>query len=415
MESYFQYLNELVSKCKLEFSDYPKIKWMNSAIVAELQVKRKALLSSLDGDLLFKNTKPYYNQISKGCRYCGIGLWSCLFISGKCNASCFYCPAPQDSIDDVPSTQGLFFPTAESYAEYVNYFKFKAVAFSGGEPLLVVDKVLKYLKRIRKVCPAETYTWMYTNGILGTENIFKKLASLNLNEIRFDIGATGYSLEKVRLAQGIIKNISIEIPAVPEEVERIKSLLPEMVKLGVSNLNLHQLRLTHYNAKQLLKHNYTYIPAEKPIVLESELAALEIINYAKEKGIQIGINYCSFYYKNRFQQAGFRKQIANSLADSDDVITQKGFIRSVNDNSISYETMHLYNSEAAPVGFKKLDLNFKKYAVTRNREWHRQIENTKMRHDINNIIIREPEGIPEDQDLYTIWKYEYIEKDLRDL
>ncbi|WP_372755533.1 radical SAM protein [Labilibaculum sp.] len=415
MESYFHSLNELVSKCKLEFSVYPEIRWINSAIVAEVQEKRTALLSALDGNLLFKNTKPYYNQISKGCQYCGVGLWSCLFVTGKCNGSCFYCPAPQDSLDDVPTTQGLFFPTAESYAEYVNHFKFKAVAFSGGEPLLVAEKVLKYLKRIRKVCPPETYTWMYTNGILGTETIYKKLASLNLNEIRFDIGATAYSLDKVKLAKGIIKNISIEIPAVPEEVERLKLLLPEMVKLGVSNLNLHQLRLTHHNAKHLLKRNYTYIPAEKPIVLESELAALELINYAKGKGIQIGINYCSFYYKNRFQQAGFRNQIANALADSNDVITQRGFIRSINKDSISYETMHLYNSETAPVGAKKLDLNFKKYAVTRNREWHQQIENVEMNHEINNLILSEPKQIPEDLDLFDIWKYEYIEKDLRDL
>ncbi len=50
-----------------------------------------------------------------------------------------------------------------------------------------------------------------------------------------------------------------------------------MIKAGVSNLNLHQLRLTKHNAEKLAKRNYTFIPAEQPIVLESELAALDIL------------------------------------------------------------------------------------------------------------------------------------------
>ena len=70
-----------------------------------------------------------------------------------------------------------------------------------------------------------------------------------------------------------------------------------MIKAGVTNLNLHQLRLTKYNAPKLLKHNYTYIHAEQPIVLESELAALEILDFARSENLKIGINYCSFFFK----------------------------------------------------------------------------------------------------------------------
>src|SRR5690606_31762738 len=169
----------------------------------------------------------------------------------------------------------------------------------------------------------DLYIWMYTNGILATKEKLRLLAEAGLNEIRFDIGATGYRLDKVKLAKGIVPNITIEIPAVPEQKEKIKHLLPEMIAAGVSNLNLHQLRLTNYNAPKLLQHNYTYIPAEQPIAVDSELAALEIVVYGREKALPIGINYCSFFFKNRFQPAGFRKLLTKTSLAADNNITEK--------------------------------------------------------------------------------------------
>ncbi len=85
---------------------------------------------------------------------------------------------------------------------------------------------------------------MCTNGILADETKFKKPAGAGIEEIRFDIGATGFKPDKLKAAKGIVPNITVEIPAVPEEKERLKKLLPEMIASGVTNLNLHQLRLT---------------------------------------------------------------------------------------------------------------------------------------------------------------------------
>ncbi|MDF1550444.1 MAG: radical SAM protein [Bacteroidales bacterium] len=413
MDAYDCYLNELVNLNKSVYSKYSNIKWVNAYNSSEYQNIREQLLDKTGNSVLFNNTKPYLNHLSKGCNLCGKGLWSCLFITGKCNANCFYCPTSQ-IIDDVSGSQGLTFPTAESYAEYVNFFKFKGVSFSGGEPLLVADRVLNYLEQIRKTCSPDIYTWMYTNGILANDKIFNKLAEHGLNEVRFDIGATAYNLDKIKFAKGIIPNISIEIPAVPEEKERLKELLPEMVKAGVSNLNLHQLRLTEYNAEKLLKHNYTFIPAEKPIVLESELAALEIIEYAREQKIDIGINYCSFFFKNRFQQVGFRKIVANAISNNGTIINNKGFIRAVNENKIRYYSTRIADEGKLSVPFETLQLKNKTYCW-KNELVHNQIisDNGQLRKTIN-LINKEPDNIPDDEDLFEIWRLEYIEKGLRE-
>lgn len=300
MDAYFLYLNDLLNKNKEKFSGFEPINWLNPYQAIDFQFKRDLMTQQHNSSVLFKGTKPYYKHISKGCNICGKGKWSCLFITGKCNANCFYCPSEQN-LEGIPSSQGLTFYNPVEYADYINYFNFKGVSFSGGEPLMVSEKVMDYLQAIRKHCDPNIYTWMYTNGILADRKVFKKLAALKLNEVRFDIGATSYSLEKIKMAKGIIDNLSIEIPAIPEHKDEILALLPEMVSAGVKNLNLHQLRLTAYNAPKLLKRNYTYMAAEKPIVIESELTALEIIEHARKEKINIGINYCSFFYKNRFQ------------------------------------------------------------------------------------------------------------------
>ncbi len=264
MDAQDSYLNELVNLNKENYSKYPNIKWVNPYTSAEYQKIRDQLIENIGGSVLFNNTKPYHKQVSEGCSLCGAGLRSCLFITGKCNANCFHCPALQNT-DHVPSSQGLTLPTASSYAEYVAYFKFKGASFSGGEPLLETNAVFDYLKEIRKVCSPDIYTWIVIlMRFLANENIFRKLATLNLNEVRFDIGATAYSLDKIKYAKGIIPNISIEIPAIPEE----KRTISEIIIAGDSQGRSKQLKPTpivptEYNESKLLKHNYTFIPAEK--------------------------------------------------------------------------------------------------------------------------------------------------------
>ena len=413
MEAFDAYLNKLTDQTKTLFREFPDIKWLNPYRDEEILEQRNQLIKISAASSLFKETKPYYNQLSKGCKLCGLGSWSCLFITNKCNASCFYCPAAQQN-DELPATQSLTFETAEAYAGYINFFKFKGVSFSGGEPLLFFDRTLHYLKTVRKMCDPEIYIWMYTNGILADTHKFKKLAAAGLDEIRFDIGATGFKLDKVKIARNIIPNLTIEIPAVPEEKERIKKLLPELIEAGVTNLNLHQLRLTKHNAPKLLKRNYTFIPAEQPIVLESELAALEIMNFARENQLEIGINYCSFAFKNRFQKAGFRKQLAITLAGDDEKITQKGFIRNQTENSIGYKTFVISDSPAPGSGETALKLPHKTCFIKKENVMIPRKFEEEEKAEIAAFMNNEPEQIPADDFLFKIWQFEYIEKGLRE-
>jgi hypothetical protein len=368
---------------------------------------------------------------------CGEGEWSCLFITGKCNANCFYCPANQQT-DGIPSTQLTSFNNVDDYIQYLDFFGFKGASLSGGEPLLFFERTLDYVQNIKKYFGDKIYLWIYTNGILGSEEIYRKLANAGIDEVRFDIGATNYDLKYLKKATNIIPTITVEIPAVPEEFNKLKKVIPELISIGVSNLNLHQLRLTNYNAPKLLKRNYTYLHGEQATVLESELTALKIIEYVADTNLNIGVNYCAFNFKNRFQKAGFRKKIASKFVEPHEQITENGFLRTITaDNSflyisgnkllpeqsstikkpLSYEFQYrgliLDDHQENLLYLKKIILGNKAYFLRKSLAQHS--EELDQNQIIQFIQLFENAGsqIPENAKLFSLWKKEFIEWDLR--
>jgi pyruvate formate-lyase activating enzyme-like uncharacterized protein len=312
---------------RAEFADrFDQIRFASDAEAAEFEKQRADLQKRLEGRVQwgFSNTKLDCNNLSQGCRLCGDGSWSCLFINSRCNCKCFYCPAPQNE-DCLPTTNSVSFSSPSDYVAYLREFGFRGVSISGGEPLLTPELTIEYIRAVRDAFD-DMYIWMYTNGSLVTEEILHRLKDAGLNEIRFDIGATDYSLSNLKHAS-IIPVVTVEIPAVPQEAELVKSLLPELEALGVTHLNLHQLRLTPYNFDKLIKMDYTYTADEKPVVLQSELAALDIMLHALDKGSKIGVNYCSFPYKNRYQWLASRKRNGAYMVKPFEEITANGYIR----------------------------------------------------------------------------------------
>ncbi|MBI9053346.1 MAG: radical SAM protein [Bacteroidales bacterium] len=442
MNAYINYLNDLTNKNNLQYVGFStQINWVKYSNAIEYESEKSLLLDKLDHKLnwSFKNTKPWINRLSKGCQLCGKGEWSCLFITGKCNANCFYCPTSQNK-DGIPSTQGTSFDNVEDYIQYLDYFGFKGASLSGGEPLIVFDRTLHYIKSIKKFFGDKLYLWMYTNGILGSVERYNQLAAAGIDEIRFDIGATNYDLKYLQLAKDIIPNLTVEIPAVPEEFEKLKQVIPELIKMGVKNMNLHQMRLTNYNAPKLLNRDYTYLHGEHATVLESEITALKIIEFVAENNLDIGINYCAFHFKNRFQKAGFRKKIASKFIDSNSQLTENGFLRTIShdksnytiDNEqlkntssidpqknaesieITYKGLLLDDNEENQLFHKKINIGNKTYFLRSGLVQESQSLNQTDTQYFLNLFDKNGANIPEQENLFLAWKNEFIEWDLRD-
>ncbi len=276
----------------------------------------------------YNETKPYCHDLSPGCRMCGSGAWSCLFINGICNARCFYCPAEQTSVD-VPTTSSIQFKHPSDYVDYLRAFNFKGVSISGGEPFLTFDRTIQFISAVKRHFGDRIYLWLYTNGILATKEKLLRLRDAGVDEIRFNIGATGYRLDHVRTAVNVINHVTVEIPAVPEQYDLLKQKVREMEDAGVNFLNLHQIRCTPHNYKNLLDRNYTFLHGPAISILESELTALKMLKYVVDERIGIPVHYCSLIYRNRFQTAGARRRSALCIRRPYEDITAAGMIRSL--------------------------------------------------------------------------------------
>ena len=302
--------------------------WITEQKAAVAEKNRRELLESLSNAVKwqFSGTKPYTRKLSPGCTICGEGDWSCLFINGLCNARCFYCPSEQRA-KGVPVTNTLSFDSPDDYRDYVSAFRIRGVSFSGGEPLLTFDRILKFLKKLKKSENGIRHIWMYTNGILATRDKLKALADAGIDEIRFDISAHHYHTDKVRMAVGIIPTVTVEIPAIPEDLPPLKEVVKILCDSGVNFLNLHQLRCTPYNNANLMARPYTFLHGPGVTVLESELTALALMQYTLDHNITLPVNYCSFVFKNQFQAAGVRRRSAEMMRTGYEDVTKKGFIR----------------------------------------------------------------------------------------
>lgn len=276
--------------------------------------------------------KPYLGDLSPGCWSCIDGTWSCLYLNSLCTRNCFFCSRERTERDGrfprPHDMRFIEFHEVQDYIRYLETFPFEGIGISGGEPFLAFERLTEYIREIRKAFGSRHYIWMYTNGDLVTEERLVLLHQIGLNELRFDLSAREYNLDPVKLAIKYIDTVSIEIPAIPEDVETVKELLKPFEAIGVKHLILHQLMATDYNQKRFVDRGYSFCKGiYRTCVPESELAAFTILKYAIESDSGLGINYCSLQYKERFQGRASRKRFAPLCQTDEESITPTGFLR----------------------------------------------------------------------------------------
>jgi len=308
---------------------YPDLRWLTEKEAKLANAKRAKLIKALSDKVSysFMQNKVHTGELSPGCLICGQGYWSCMFINNLCTANCFYCPQDRKINKERHPNADIYFADPKDYIAYLEKFNFKGVGFSGGEPLLVFDKLLAFIKKIRKRFGKSMYLWIYTNGDLVNKDKLIKLKKSGLDEIRFNISANDYNLCPVKLAVDIINVVTIEIPSIPEDFEKVKKCLIRMQKIGVRYLNIHQLSATRHNYKNYIDRGYTLLHDPSISIFESEIAALKLIRYALDKKIGLPINYCSSIYKARFQGKGKRERYAYLVKKDFEELTNSKYIR----------------------------------------------------------------------------------------
>lgn len=274
---------------------------------------------------------PYINKISPGCMSCKNGKWLCIYITTDCNARCRFCPNPiykskKVMIDGCDYKGGI-----EGILSLIKELGIEGVSISGGEPMLEYKKVIGFIERIKEEFPY-IYTWVYTNGIIGSSQLYKSLALAGLDEIRFDLAATGYSIKNLESARSSLPNMTIEIPVIPDDLDKIKQCIKTAESIGIDYINLSELMLTPHSIKNIRpdeKIPVVWDPFELRItvpVYGSRHAAYKLMSYAKDLHYAIGINDCSLYSKLNVQVRGWNRNLCLNYKSPWEMPTKSGHL-----------------------------------------------------------------------------------------
>jgi pyruvate formate-lyase activating enzyme-like uncharacterized protein len=259
----------------------------------------------------------YVNRISPSCVACQTGIGSqTFFISLKCHRDCFYCFNPnqenyeffrehtRDTIDELDELKKAS-P------------RMSHLALTGGEPLLYKDETYRFLEHARELYPG-AHTRLYTSGDHIDRLTLESLKRAGLKEIRFSIRmhdlAKGQrrTLDNIALAREYIPNVMVEMPILPDTLEEMKEVLVELDRLGIFGINLLELCFPLHNAEVFREKGYKvkarpfrvlydYWYAGGLPIAGSELACLDLMEFALDSGLKIGLHYCSLENKHTGQ------------------------------------------------------------------------------------------------------------------
>lgn len=256
----------------------------------------------------------YLNRISLACEACKTGLGSAtFFISLKCHRSCFFCFNPnQEGYEYFQSHTRDCLQELNQIA--ASGQRLEHVALTGGEPLLHRAETVEFFRTASEKFP-DLYKRLYTSGDQLDAELGKELKRANLDEIRFSIRlhdspiARQHTLKQIALARQYIPNVMVEMPVLPGMLAEMKEILLELDRLQISGINLLEFCFPLNNAEEYRRRGYriknrpyrvlyNYGYAGGLPIAGSEATCLELVEWAIDQKLELGVHYCSLENKH---------------------------------------------------------------------------------------------------------------------
>lgn len=279
-----------------------------------------ALYSRLEekGAILRNDGKSIYiNHISPACVACRESIGSAtFFISLQCNRDCYFCFNPnQENYKYFTNNKRNL--TEELDQIHASGQQIHYLALTGGEPLLHLDESVAFFHKAKENFP-EAHSRLYTCGDFIDNDTLQQLKNADLEEIRFSIRLHDCeddqqaTLSKITQAMDYIPSVIVEMPVLPDTLDRMKELIIELDRIGILSINLLEFCFPFRNARTFRDKDYkiknppyrvlyNYWYAGGLPIARSELECLELLNFTIDEDLDIGVHYCSLENKHTGQ------------------------------------------------------------------------------------------------------------------
>ena len=349
----------------------PKQQEIIYATLAQIETaieRRNAdLMSRITGLKTLANRTYYVGPDSKfpdGCKSCllGTGL-SAVRKTNKCNLQCKFC-YNYGQLEDIPPVgEGMWeIGGTKFYERDIDLLlsihkKPTGISYVYLEPFMEIEK---YLPVIKKFSDAKIHQHMYTNGTLASEQTLRAVGEAGLNEMRFNLGASGCSdqvIENISIARRHIGRVGIETPMTPEFFDAFITKKDKILATGLDFINCAELHLNENNIGNYYGENM-YMSRQGYISpIWSRELTLRLMGLAVEENWDLAVHDCSNHTKfarglNLSSQAGMWFG-ASSYACEFPKIPYDAFLPILRD-----EGFRFISEEELPEGYRLGDLIF---------------------------------------------------------
>ncbi len=250
-------------------------------------------------DMTMKKTDAesfYTGKISKGCKLCIKGRKSVVFVTGLCNVNCYYCPVSNEKKGiDTSYVNERKIEKKGDIIEEIKACSSKGISFTGGDPLLRLDRCLEYAKLI-KDDDKKHHIHLYTGS---TSRVEKSLENLEgyVDELRFHV-QDEKEVEGLKNVLNMDFNFGVEIPSIPKDFDRICRIIESASSCGFSFINLNEFEYTETNWDNLSDRGFDFDTDTSMIRGSRELSIklLERFEY-----LPISIHFCPSVLKDAIQ------------------------------------------------------------------------------------------------------------------
>ncbi|MDR0438634.1 MAG: radical SAM protein, partial [Methanocalculaceae archaeon] len=233
-------------------------------------------------------------NLSKGCTLCYHGAKLVLFITGRCDRDCWYCPLSEERKNvDVIFANGEEITTPDEAIHEAEIMDALGTGVTGGEPLLELDRVIDYCMYLKEHFGPEHHIHIYT-GHAPTENELATLVSC-VDEIRMHPPHEEWNTimdskypESIANAKRMGFSVGVEVPSLPG----LRCFFPLLDSLDF--LNINQLEWGDFCADAM---------RERKLEPENSLcnAIKGSTKWAREINGHPKVHYCTSIFKDSVQ------------------------------------------------------------------------------------------------------------------
>lgn len=244
-------------------------------------------------------------RFPEGCRSClmGTGL-SAVRKTNRCNVQCKFC-YNYGELDRIPPIgEGLWeIGGTKFYERDIDLLlsidkRPTGIAYVYLEPFMEIEQ---YYGVIRRFHAAGVHQHLYTNGTLCTEENLRALGEAGLDELRFNLGASGCAdsvIASMATAKRYIPQVGVETPMTPELYNIFQRKKDAILATGIDFMNCAELHLNENNLPNYEGENLYMTRLGYLSPVWSRSLTLTLMRQAAEEDWGIVVHDCSNHTKS---------------------------------------------------------------------------------------------------------------------